>query len=187
MKKLISLLLVLIMVVSVAAGCKSEDTNATTTTPTTPTTTAPAVQNLTGTMEEVITAIYEKHAALQLPLMSMTLDLTDLDTLGYNTGLTSAEKISQVAISEPMMGQPYSLILVRVKDAADANAIAKEMFEKVDTRKWVCMEADTKTAASYGDVAMFFMVKTDFKDQVTTATMMDAFKAVCGGNVTVVE
>lgn len=182
MKKLISLLLVLVMVVSVAAGCKSEDTTPTTTAPT-----APAIVNLTGTMEEVIAAIYEKHAAVQLPLMTMTLDLADLDALGYHTGLTSADKVSEIAISEPMMGQPYSLLLVRVKNAADANAIAQEMFEKIDTRKWVCMEADTKIAASYGDVAMFFMVNTEFKEQVTTATMMDAFKTVCGGDVTVIQ
>jgi hypothetical protein len=58
------------------------------------------------------------------------------------------------------------------------------MLEKIDNRKWVCMEADTEIAAYYGDVAMFFMVSSEFASQVTTATMMDAFKAVCGGTVT---
>ena len=48
------------------------------------------------------------------------------------------------------------------------------------------MEADTKTAAYCGDIAMFFMVGSNFSDQVTTQTMLDAFKASVSGDVTVV-
>lgn len=178
MKKFTAIALALVIVMGLAAcGNTGAADN----------TTGVKPQNLTGTMEEVITAINEAHGAIELPLMSMTLDLTDVDALTYNTGLTTADKVSEVAISEPMMGQPYSLVLVRVKDAADAESVAKEMNEKIDTRKWVCMEADTKVAAYYGDVAMFFMVSTDFADQATTASVLDAFKSVCKGDVTVVE
>lgn len=179
MKKAIAMLLALVCVMGlVACGTNNQGGGETT---------AAKVENLTGTMEEVIASINEKHAAVELPLMSMTLDLSDLDGLTYNTGLTSADKVAEAAVSEPMMGQPYSLVLVRVKDAADAEAVAKEMLEKIDTRKWVCMEADTKTAAYYGDVVMFFMVSSEFAAQATTATMLDAFKAVCPGQVTEVQ
>ena len=180
MKRAIAMLLALVCVMGLVACGNNAQGGETTTT-------AATVENLTGTMEEVIAAIGEKHAAVELPLMTMPLDLTDLDGLTYNTGLTSADKLSEVAISEPMMGQPYSLVLVRVKDAADAEAVAKEMLEKIDNRKWVCMEADTEIAAYYGDVAMFFMVSSDFASQVTTATMLEAFKAVCPGEVTEVQ
>ena len=174
MKKMIAMLLALVLVMGLVACGNTTDAKDTT---------AAKAENLTGTLEEVIAAIQEKHAAMELPLMSMAMDLTDLDGLTYNTGLTSADKISEAAICEPMMGQPFSLVLVRVKDAADAQSVAKEMLEKIDNRKWVCMEADTEIAAYYGDVAMFFMVSSEFASQVTTATMMDAFKAVCGGTV----
>ena len=175
MKKMIAMLLAVVLVMGLVA-CGNNAGSAETT--------AAKAENLTGTMEEVIAAIQEKHAQMELPLMAMTLDLTDLDGLTYNTGLTSADKITEAAICEPMMGQPFSLVLVRVKDAADAESVAKEMLEKIDNRKWVCMEADTEIAAYYGDVAMFFMVNSEFASQVTTATMLDAFKAVCGGAVT---
>ena len=174
MKKLISMLLALTAVFTLAAGC-------------TPANEQPAaVENLPGTMEEVIASVNEKLGTLELPLMTQTLELSDVDALTYNTGLTSADKITQVAVSEPMMGQPYSLVMVRVKDAGDAAAVAQEMYDKVDTRKWICMEADTKVAASYGDVAMFFMVGSSFAQQVSTARMVEAFQQVCGGKATVI-
>ena len=48
------------------------------------------------------------------------------------------------------------------------------------------MEADTKTAACTEDVAFLFMVNSDFADQVTTESMLDAFKAAVGTEVTVI-
>ena len=173
MKKLIALLLALVLMMTfVACGEKKEET--------------PKAENLTGTMEEVITAINEKHGAVELPLMTMALDLTDMDGVTYNTGLTAVDGVSDIAISEPIMSQAYSLVLVRTKDGASAEAVAKEMLEKINTRKWVCWEADTKTAAYYGDVAMFFMVSSEFASQTDTTKMVEAFKAVCPGEVTVV-
>ena len=175
MKKLIALLLVLTVALGMAAcGGKSGAEQ-------------PAAENLQGTAEELIADVNEKHAAVELPLMTTTLDLTDLDGLTYNTGLTSADQVTDVAISEPMMGQPYSLVLVRVAEGADAAAVAQEMFNKVDGRKWVCMEADTRIAASYGDVALFFMVSSEFAEQVTTASVLEAFKAICPGQVKVID
>ena len=178
MKKLIAMLLVLVIGVSlIACGNKTEETGKTE---------APEIVNLTGTMEETINAINEKHAAMELPLMVMPLDLTDVEGFEYYTGLTSTDNIADAAFCEPMMGQPYSLVLVRTAEGASAEAVAKEMLEKINTRKWVCMEADTKTAAYYGDVAMFFMVSSEFASQTSTEKMVEAFKAVCPGEVTVI-
>lgn len=172
MKKIITLVLAMVLALSMVA-CGGEG--------------AAKVEPLTGTLEEIIASINEKHGAVELPLMSMTLDLTDIDGLTYNTGLTAADKITEAAISEPMMGQPYSLVLVRVADAANTAEIAKQMLDNIDTRKWVCMEADTKVAAYYGDVAMFFMVSSEFASQTSTDKMLEAFKGICAGEVTVVE
>lgn len=172
MKKIIALVLAMVLALSMVA-CGGNN--------------AAKVENLTGTLEEIIASINEKHGAVELPLMTMALDLTDIDGLTYNTGLTSADKITEAAISEPMMGQPYSLVLVRVADAANAAEIAKQMLDNIDTRKWVCMEADTKVAAYYGDVALFFMVSSEFAEQTSTDKMLEAFKGICAGEVTVVE
>lgn len=173
MKKIVALLLCLTLAVAMVACGNKEDKKT-------------SAKNLEGTMEEVIASVQEAHGAVELSLMTMTLDLSDVDGLTYNTGLTSADKVKEIAVSEPLMGQPYSLVMVRANSAEDAAAVAQEMYDNIDTRKWVCMEADTKVAAYYGDVAMFFMVSSDFAEQTTTDKMVSAFKTVCGGDVTVI-
>lgn len=139
-----------------------------------------------GTMEALAEKIYENHSAMELNTMTNRVDLTDADMLAYQTGLSSGEKLSEAVISEAMMGQPYSLVLARVKDPADTAAVAQEMYDNIDQRKWICVEADTKTAAYCGDVIMFFMVGSDFSDSATTDSMLEAFRASCTGNVTVI-
>ena len=135
-------------------------------------------------LEKLMDALYAAHKDTELPLMTTVLDLTNNDMVTYNTGLTTGEKLSEAVVSEPMMGQAYSLVLAKVKDAADAEAVAKEMYENIDTRKWICVEADTKTAAFSGDTVMLFMVNSDFADSVTTDSILEAFKTVAGGEVT---
>ena len=171
MKKLFSLFLTLGLLLSFA-GCAKEAT---------------PQGGVDGTPEEIIAKIYENHQALKLNVMSTELDLSDADAVAYCTGLESGDKLSAAWVSEPMMGsQAYSLVVARVKDAADAPEVAKEMYDKVNTAKWICVDADTKTAAYSGDVVMFFMVGSQFAESATTDTMLEAFKTVCGGSVTVV-
>ena len=139
-----------------------------------------------GTPGELIEKIYENHQQLKLNVFTMDLDLTDSDAVRYNTGLENGDKLLSAAVSEAMMGQAYSLVVARVKDAADAPQVAKEIYEKANTAKWICVEADTKTAAYCGDVVLFFMVSSQFAQSATTDTILEAFKTVCGGNVTVI-
>ena len=175
MKKLIASALTLVMALTLLAGCGAKAPAETTA----PQATMPQVD-----MTAMIENIYAQHAEIDLPLMSNPLDLTDVDMLTYNTGLTSADKLSEVVVSEAMMGQPYSLVLVKVKDPADAASVAQEIFDNIDQRKWICVEADTKTVGYAQDVVMLFMVGSDFGDSATTETMMDAFKAAVGVPVT---
>ena len=171
MKKLMCVFLALGLLLSLAACAEKA---------------APA-KTLEGTPEEIIAKIYENHKALKLNVMSTELDLADADGVSYFTGLQSGDKLSAAWVSEPMMSsQAYSLGVARVKNAADAPQVAKEMYDKVDTAKWICVNADTKTAAYYGDVVLLFMADSQFAESATTDTILEAFKTVCGDNVTVV-
>lgn len=136
--------------------------------------------NVPGTTEEIIEKIYKNHHEMELPLLTMPLDLSDNNTVEYNTGLSSVDGITEISVSEPMMGQPYSLVLVRCADAGKAGEVAKTMYENVDMRKWICVQADTKFAGSVGDLAVFFMVSTEFADQATVEDMQASVEAVCG-------
>ena len=95
------------------------------------------------------------------------------------TGLTSGEKLKDIAVFEPMMGsQAFSLVLVQVADAADAESVAREMYEKINRRKWICVEANEAMAAGCGDVVMFIMLDSQLGK--TAQSFVDAFEKVCG-------
>lgn len=172
MKKFTALLLAAFILLT-AVGCAKKEPSA-----------APAT--IEGTTAEIIDKIYANHKEVDLYLETLPLDVTDSNAVTYNTGLASGDKLSEGSISEAMMSQAYSLVVLRVKDAADAPQIAKDIYDNVDTRKWICVEADAKTVMYSGDVVVLFMVDSTFDDLATPASMQEAFKTVSGGNMTIV-
>ena len=171
MKKLIALVLSLVLVLGlVACGAKSADSGKT----------------VEGTMEELANKIIESNP-VEFMGGIMPMDLTDtsedgLWALTNNTGLKSAEKLTDIAVYEPMMGSmAFSMVLVRVADANEAKTVAQEMTDNIDTRKWICVGADEKLVAGYGDVVMLIML--DSQLGLTAQSFVDAFAGVCGGEV----
>lgn len=173
MKKVIALMLALVLAVSMAA-CGEKAPAAAEKTP------------LEGTMEENINKVIE-ICPVQFMGGSMSLDLTDtseegLWALDYNTGLKSAEKLTDAAIYESMIGsQAFSLVMVRVADAANAKAVAQEMTDNINTNKWICVGADQKLVAGYGDTVMLIMLDSNL--DLSAQAFVDAFAQVCGGEL----
>ena len=122
----------------------------------------------TDDMQNMINTIYEGvEAELPPTLNTQVVDISNLDILKSYTGLSSNENIDAVVVSEPMIGsQAYSLILVKVKDGQDANAIAKEMSENIDTRKWICVEAEKLYATSQDNLAVLIMASDEWATPV---------------------
>ena len=170
MKKLIALVLALVMAVSMAAcGEKAEEK--------TP---------LVGTMEENVLKIME-IAPVEFMAGPMPVDLTDTSedgkwALSYFTGLQDAASITDVCVYEPMMGsQAFSLVMVRTAEGADPKAVAQEMKDNIDPRKWICVGADEIMAAGYGDAVMFIML--DSQMGLSAQAYVDAFKEICGADL----
>ena len=170
MKKIIALFLVVVMAVSmVACGNKAADK-------------AP----LEGTMEENVMKIMEL-APVEFMGGIMPVDLGDTSedgkwALSYFTGLQDASAITNVAVYEPMMGsQAFSLVMVRTAEGAEPKAVAQEMKDNIDPRKWICVGADEIMAAGYGDTVMFIML--DSQLGLSAQSYVDAFQSVCGDNL----
>ena len=168
MKKLIAMILVLAMAVAMAACGGSKATP------------------LAGTMEENVLKVME-IAPVEFKGGIIPVDLTDTSEDGlwavtYFTGLSDASKITDVAVYEPMMGsQAFSLVMVRTAEGEDAKAVAQEMTDNIDMRKWICVGADEKIVAGYGDTVMLIML--DSQLGLSTELYVEAFSQVCGGEL----
>ncbi len=198
MKKMITIVLALTMMLALAACGGSEDAD-TTTAATTGATTVATIPEYTEeiveteaateevipeadpeSLEGIINAIYEIQP-VQFMTGNIGIDLTDtsedgLWTLKAFTGLDNADLISQAWASEAMIGSiPYSMVLVRVTDAANAETVAEAMKNGIDTRKWICVEASDLKVTASGDVVMLIMLDGDAQ------SFVDAFATVMGG------
>lgn len=167
MKKLIALLLAVVMVVGMTACGGSTKT-------------------VEGKMEDLANQIITENP-VEFMGGIIPVDLTDTSEDGvwavnYNTGLKNGEKLTDIAVFEPMMGSmAFSMVLVRVDDAKNAESVAKEMSDNIDTRKWICVEANEKLVAGYGDVVMLIMLNSELG--LSAQSFVDAFAKVCGGEV----
>ncbi len=141
-------------------------------------------EQVTGSeLSGVINAIYEiKDSGLAVG--DIPIDLNDMDSVKYYTGLSDISKVKDVAVSEAMIGsQAYSLVLVQLNKAEDAETVANEMLNGIDPRKWICVEADDLQVVTQGDLVMLIMVSSQLKDSVTSGEIVDAFKEVRGGEL----
>ena len=131
-----------------------------------------SAEDLTNFVNE----LYAGNENLFSSLASQTIDVTDAETVSYMTGLENGENLEYLVVSEPMMSsQAYSLVIAKVKDGADANAVAKEMSEKINMRKWVCVSAEVLYATSTDDLAFLVMSSEEMAKPV-----YDEFKKKVG-------
>jgi len=173
-KKILCVMLSALMLVSIAACGKTEDETQT-----------PAVYE--GTLEDLAAAIYEKHPIEAMMGPTTQIDLTSPDNTGYYLGITDVSAVKEAVFSEPMIGSiPYSLCLVRVKEDADIAAVKQSIFDGIDTRKWMCVEADNLVVASCADIVLMVMTNKE-QGETLSQDLCAAFAEIVGGEVSKLE
>lgn len=131
-----------------------------------------SVEDLTTLVDK----IYE-GVTVQMPAVeTQALETTNVDVVKSFTGLDNTEDIEYLVVSEPMMSsQAYSLVLVKVKNGANANDIAKTMNENIDARKWICVSAEKVYTTTSGDVICLVM-----SNEETAKAVYESFKTLAG-------
>ena len=167
MKKFISVILMAALALSLFAACGKTDD-------------APKGADLSGeSAEALVNKIYETKVP-EFALMTMPVDLADAEMVAWQPGISDPALLKEAVISESMMGsQAYSKVMVRVNDAAKAEAVAQMMLDNIDPRKWSCVAADDIDAAIYGDLVLFVMIDSSFG--IPAADFIGAFKTIAGG------
>lgn len=170
MKKIFALFLAAMMAFGFAACNKPADDNN-------------GGSGVSMSLNEIIDAVYKKNP-IDLSLETDSVDISDADMLKAFTGLDSADKIKETLVSEPMMGsQAYSFVLVRVKDAADAEEVANAMINGINPSKWICVEADDVRVMVKGDVVALYMIDSEFGDEMSGDGIEAALTEVLGGSL----
>lgn len=138
MKKIISLLFLLMGVLIITSGCQKKQEN--------------VEENLT----DIMAKIYE-NAGVSNEDME-TVSLNDENTSYYIGDVSFSFK--EGLASEPIMSSvAHSVVLVRLNSASDAEKAKKEIKEKVDPNKWICVSVDEENVyvESIGDLVLLVM------------------------------
>ena len=111
-----------------------------------------------------MTAVYDVGLMM---VETVAVDLNDEAWYTYQTGLTpeQAALVDAAVLTEPSIGsQPYSMVLLRVKNAEDAKTVADAVLNGVNMHKWVCVAADEARVVTFGDKVLFVMAEDDLVD-----------------------
>lgn len=134
---------------------------------------------LKGDLTKIIEKIYEKKDT-GINLFDTPIDLNDMDSVRYNTGLEDISKVKEAVVSEAMISsQAYSMVLLRTNTSADAEEVAKAMLDGINTRKWICVEADDIKIVTHDDLVLLAMVASSMDEVVTSQQLVDAFGEIC--------
>lgn len=131
-------------------------------------------------LSALVDSIYEAHPVELMMIQTTALDPADADWMKYDSGLDAelAAKVDAGVKSESMTGsQAYSLVLLRLKDAADAQTVADAMLANMDPAKWVCVMADKERVVTFDDKVLFVMTNSELTD---IDAMIDALPEALG-------
>ena len=112
-------------------------------------------KNIEGSLEEIMEKLYEGIKEEEMPMMVENIPLTEENFQYY--AFTSA-KYKEAIASESMTGSTaHSVVLIRLEDSNEADAVVKEIKEKADPRKWICVEAEKLYVLNKGDLVVLIM------------------------------
>lgn len=130
----------------------------------------------TEDLSALVDKIYDGLEIDMPKVVTQEIDLTSNDMVQYTTGLENANDLEYAVISEPLISsQPYSLVLVKVKDGVNANEVAKKMNENINLAKWICVSAEKAYTTSSGNVVCLVM-----SSEEVAKPIYEKFKTLAG-------
>ena len=113
--------------------------------------------NIQEPLSDVMKKLYENISEDEMPLLE-TVEVTK-ENQEYYLGNVSFNYQEALA-SEPVMSSiAHSVVLIRLKDTKNIESIKKEIKEKVDPNKWICVGVEDKNVivVSKGNLILFVM------------------------------
>ena len=113
-------------------------------------------KNIEGTLPDIMTKLYEGISEEEKPMMLDNIELNSENFEYY--AFVKDVKYKEAIASESMTGAtPHSVVLIRLENAKDSEQVVKEIKEKANPRKWICVEAENTYVVSKGDLVVLIM------------------------------
>lgn len=113
-------------------------------------------KNVSGTLEEIMDKVYTNIPEEERPMMLTNVEVTEENVEMYLG--TSDIEFEEAIASESATGSiAHSVVLVRVKDDANVEAIKSKIEDSVNPRKWICVEAEEVEVESRGNLIILIM------------------------------
>ncbi|MBQ7409756.1 MAG: hypothetical protein IJW20_00030 [Clostridia bacterium] len=171
MKNVVKIILAIVIVVAIVAGVVLFLNNSK------PKSNLPEITQAEDLIA-IVNKVYEGNTE-NLPMLdTQVLDFVNTpETAQYATDIEDFSNIEYAVASMPMMNaQAYSLTILKVKDGANVEEVAKMVNEKAQLNRWVCVCADKVLTTSSGNVVFSIMSNAEIAQ-----TIYDSFKALAGG------
>jgi len=88
------------------------------------------------------------------------------DNYNYYLSIDPVEGAEALADDAVINAIPHSAVLLRVPDGTDAAAVAKEVEQKADLRKWICVSAEKAVVKVHGNTILLVMSTTETADEI---------------------
>ena len=119
---------------------------------------------------EIVEKVYSGFGEEDLPM----LEKTDMKTMIENEMFSLENDLGikelnyeEATVSQPMMGSiAHSVVVIKLKDTEDAATVAAEIKEKINPRKWVCVEAEQVYVENRGNTIIAVMADKKTADKI---------------------
>ena len=128
-------------------------------------------KNIEGSLDDIMTKLYQDIPEDERPMLANT--KINEENIEYYLG-TKDIKYAEALASEPMMGSiAHSVVLVRVEDNVNIEAVKTAIKENVNPRKWVCVGAEKEDliVKNKGNLIILIMVE----DEATRNKLEEGF------------
>ncbi len=126
-------------------------------------------------LDEIVNTIYSSIPVDSMPaVMTMPVDMTDVDMMTYNYGVTELAGLESVVASEPMMTSvAYSLSVLKFDTNENANAAVATLKDNAQVNKWVCVSAEKVSARVVKDNYVIFIMSTSDMVDLVDAVVIE--------------
>lgn len=138
MKKVLSLLCVFFISILVVTGCGNK------------------INHVKGNLENLIKNVYSNIKLEELPRGLTNTKLTKDNQISF-IGEANIDYKEAIATESPIGSIAHSVVLIRMKENStneDIENAKKELKEKVDPRKWICVGVEEVHVENNGDLIL---------------------------------